>query len=219
MPGVHQKVAEILKSRLPSGSRIVDLGAGEGALSLRLHEAGFEVVAFDVADPSGWRLADIPYHQVDLNRNPETINQHGPFAAICAVEVIEHLENPRQFLRVLAQACGRWGAVMIVTTPNPLDTFSCISLFTRGTFNWFSAENHTMTGHISILPHWLVREHLKCADMHQQEWHFLAPYRHPVFWKRWIYRLLVRLRRKVRKSGDCGGQEGQTALVVAMSRE
>ena len=39
--------------------------------------------------------------EVDLNRSWDQIYALGPFDAICAVVVIEHLENPRDFLRHL----------------------------------------------------------------------------------------------------------------------
>ena len=97
IPGVHQTIGEVLLKCLSPGSRVADLGAGDGALSLRLRDLGFEVVAFDL-DTSGWRLKDLPCYQADLGRDLSILDAKGPFAAICAVEIIEHLENPRNFL-------------------------------------------------------------------------------------------------------------------------
>ena len=105
VPGVHQRIGEVLAKHLSPGSRVADLGAGDGALSLRLHDLGFEVVAFDL-DTSGWKLKDLPCYQVDFDRDLSILDTKGPFAAICAVEVIEHLENPRSFLRGMIRAGG-----------------------------------------------------------------------------------------------------------------
>jgi SAM-dependent methyltransferase len=191
---------------------VADLGAGDGALSLRLRDLGFEVVAFDL-DTSGWRVKDLPCFQADLDRDLGIVNDKGPFAAICAVEVIEHLENPRNFLRGMIRAGGP-GSLLVVTTPNPLDAFSCITMFARGIFNWFSRELYLGGGHISILPYWLIDEHLKFLGARNRKWQFLGRYRHPVPWKQGVYRLVEMLRREFVKDPACRGHEGQTAMVV-----
>jgi SAM-dependent methyltransferase len=212
VPEVHQRVGEVLQKHLPPGSRVADLGAGDGALSLRLHDLGFEVVAFDL-DTSGWRLQHLPCFQADLDRDLSILDAKGPFAAICAVDVIEHLENPRNFLRGIIRAGGP-GSLLVITTPNPLDTFSCITMFTRGIFNWFSRDHYLGGGHISILPYWLLDEHLKFLGTHNQEWHFLGPFQHPVLWKQWAYRMVALLRHRLVKDRVCCDHEGQTAMVV-----
>lgn len=223
--GVHQKVVEIVRGKVAPGARVLDLGAGQGALSLRLHDAGFQVAAFDL-DPSDWRVPQVPCHALDFDRDLGRIAEHAPFAAICAVEVIEHLENPRGFLRGLIQAVQAMPQAapspsepspsvwLILSTPNPLDTFSCISLFTRGIFNWFSVQHYEGGGHISILPHWMVGEHLKYLGAPDQEWHFVAPYEHPVAWKQGLYKTIGSLRKAASKSPDQSFFEGQTALVA-----
>lgn len=212
VPGVHQRIGEVLAKHLSPGSRVADLGAGDGALSLRLHDLGFEVVAFDL-DTSGWKLKDLPCYQVDFDRDLSILDTKGPFAAICAVEVIEHLENPRSFLRGMIRAGGP-GSLLVITSPNPLDTFSCITLYTRGIFNWFSREHYLGGGHISILPYWLLDEHLKLLGACNREWHFLGPFQHTVFWKRWVYRAVALLRRRLVKDEACCGHEGQVCMAV-----
>jgi SAM-dependent methyltransferase len=212
VPEVHQKIGEMLQKSLSPGSRVADLGAGDGALSLRLRDLGFEVVAFDL-DTSGWKLKDQPCYQADLDKDLSILDAKGPFAAVCAVEVIEHLENPRNFLRGMIRAGGP-GSLLVITTPNPLDTFSCITMFTRGIFNWFSREHYLGGGHISILPYWLLEEHLKFLGAYNQEWHFLGPFQHPVFWKQWVYCSAAVLRRRLFNTRPCCGHEGQTAMVV-----
>jgi 2-polyprenyl-3-methyl-5-hydroxy-6-metoxy-1,4-benzoquinol methylase len=55
---------------------------------------------------------------------------------VVSVETIEHLENPRAFLRELARI-ARPGAPVIVTTPNQLSALSLLTLVTRQRFASF----------------------------------------------------------------------------------
>lgn len=212
--GVHAKVAELLAGRLPALGRVADLGAGHGALSLRLHDAGFLVEAFDF-DVQNWPLREVPCRRFDLNESLQAVRQFGPFEAVCAIEVIEHLENPRRFLKELVSLAAEHGTWLVISTPNPLDTFSSISLFTRGIFNWFSRDHYEGGGHISILPHWLIAKHLEHLGVKNQEWFFLAPYRHPSPVKQVAYRMIGWFRRLVAKDADSSYHDGQTALVIA----
>ena len=145
--GVHEVVTELLRERLTRGAKIADIGAGHGALSARLHDAGFEVTAFDL-DCKDWLAKNVICHECDMNDSLELLAAYGPYKAICAIEVIEHLENPRRFLRDLIELCHVEGTWIVISTPNPLDTFSCIAMFTRGIFNWFSPQHYCGGGHI-----------------------------------------------------------------------
>lgn len=212
--GVHGAVVDALKRRLGPGARVADIGAGRGGLSLRLRDAGFVPEAFDV-DPSDWRAEGITITQCDLDHGLEPVEARGSFDAYCAIEVIEHLENPRGFLRDLMALAGPSGAVVVLSAPNPLDTFSSLSFFRRGTFNWFSPAHYAGGGHISILPYWLIDEHLRHLGvrMERRSWSFLAPWRHPRAVARAVYRGIVAVRWAVVR-GEARYLEGQTALLV-----
>jgi 2-polyprenyl-3-methyl-5-hydroxy-6-metoxy-1,4-benzoquinol methylase len=210
---VHEAIADLLSRRLAPGAKVADVGAGHGALSLRLHDAGFAVTAFDL-DCSDWRAQEVACHSCDVNESLATITAKGPFDAICVIEVIDQLENPRRFLRDVIELRRAGGTWLVISMPNPLDTFSCIAMFTRGIFSWASPAHYEGGGHISILPHWLIAEHLRQLGIVEQEWHFLAPYRHPTAWKRVIYKCVSLLRRLASRGGDASFFEGQTALVI-----
>lgn len=212
--GVHQAVVKALGARLRPGARVADLGAGRGGLSLRLLDAGFVPEAFDV-DPSDWQADDVPVTTCDLDAGLTPVAACGPFDAYCAIEVVEHLENPRGFLRDLLALAEPAGAVVILSVPNPLDTFSVLTFFRRGTFNWFSPSHYAGGGHISILPYWLVDAHLEHLGVRveRRSWTFLAPWRHPRAAMRAVYRGIVVARRAV-THGEARYLEGQTALVV-----
>src|SRR5438552_6963551 len=99
-PGLHEWICDYLKAAAGSGSRILELGSGAGALTARLSDAGFAVTPVDV-DPGKWNLPGVSLTLQDLDRDewealPEA--QAG-FDVVLAVEVIEHLENPSAFVR------------------------------------------------------------------------------------------------------------------------
>src|ERR1700722_19884410 len=82
--GVHQVVRELLGERLKRGSKVADVGAGHGALSARLHDAGFDVTAFEL-DCKNWGAKEVTCHECDLNESIDSLTEHGPYQAICAV--------------------------------------------------------------------------------------------------------------------------------------
>lgn len=213
--GVHEAVASVLEQRLPRGARIADLGAGHGALSLRLQDRGFNVIAFDL-DCGDWQAKGVDCYQSDLNAPLDAVAAKGPFDAICVLEVIDHLENPRQFLKELLRLRKSSGSLLVLTMPNPLDTFSCIAMMTRGIFSWAGPAQYEGGGHISLLPHWLVEGHLRHLGVEQLEWRFLAPYHHPSAAKRVIYQGVSTVRRVFARVDDTAFFEGQTAMVVAV---
>jgi 2-polyprenyl-3-methyl-5-hydroxy-6-metoxy-1,4-benzoquinol methylase len=52
--GVHEAAAELITSRLARGKRILELGAGSGAMTQRLLDLGYEVTPVDL-DGSSWK--------------------------------------------------------------------------------------------------------------------------------------------------------------------
>jgi SAM-dependent methyltransferase len=115
--GLHDFVWEsVLVPYCRAGGRAVDLGAGSGALAVRLRRLGLDVVAAD-RNPEGYK-ADVPFVRLDLN-DPEFPRKlgNGDFDLVTAIEVIEHVESPIGFLRNVAQMLKDTG-IAVITTPN-----------------------------------------------------------------------------------------------------
>jgi len=69
---------------------------------------------------------------------------------VCSVETIEHLENPRAFVRELVRLVKPNGLVM-VTTPNQLSLLSKLTLLIKNEFNAFQSSPDCYPTHITAL--------------------------------------------------------------------
>ena len=65
--GLHDFVDGKIRESFEPSCPVLDLGAGTGAMSLRLADMGFQVSSADIA-PENFRLHDaVPFRKVDLN--------------------------------------------------------------------------------------------------------------------------------------------------------
>jgi len=161
-PGVHEYAVELVRAALPDGGRVLEVGAGCGALALRLRDAGFDVVPTDLEPPHEW------IHPLDLDHPQWTEDTRGPFDMVVCVETLEHVENPRQVLRSI-RSLLRVGDQLLVSTPNITHPHSRLKMFLLGSPYIFGPSHYYEPGHISILPDWMLTEHVRLAGFDQIE--------------------------------------------------
>ena len=154
--GVHEYAVELARAALPQGGRILEVGAGCGALTLRLRDAGFDVVPTDLEPPHDW------IHRLDLDAPQWTDETRGPFDLVVCVETLEHVENPRQVLRSI-RALLRPGGRLLVSTPNVTHPHSRLLTLLRGAPYVFGPRLYHSPGHITLLPDWMLTEHVRLA--------------------------------------------------------
>ena len=114
-PEIHETVARILDP-LPRG-KLLDVPAGEGALSARLSRAGFDVRSCDLY-PEIFRVPEIEARRGDLSGVLPYADAE--FQYITCLEGLEHIENPHQAIREFARLLGPGGHLMI-SVPNILN--------------------------------------------------------------------------------------------------
>lgn len=114
--GLHEAIAEAVSTFVEPASRILDVGAGTGALSLRLRAMGHLVEAVEL-DPGDWAADDIPVQMIDLNEGLPARLLQASFDAVCCVEVVEHVNDPFRLLRELYCSL-RPGGTLVLSTPN-----------------------------------------------------------------------------------------------------
>ena len=85
--------------------------------------------------------------EANLDRPPYDLPE-GEASVTCAVETIEHLENPRAFVRELRRIT-RPGGLIVITTPNQLSLLSKITLLVKNQFNAF--QDGCYPAHITAL--------------------------------------------------------------------
>lgn len=148
-PGLHELAAERLTDTVPPGPnvRVLELGAGGGAMSQRLADLGYDLTASDLFIERFEPRNRIAFHTLDLNGDfADGLGQQ--FDVVVALELIEHLENPHHFLRQCF-ALLRPGGTLLVSTPNLANPVSQAMFVRCGEFQWFRDADYREQGHIT----------------------------------------------------------------------
>lgn len=129
---------------------VLDAGSGHGTWLRKLLGACPEIskaIAVDIYDGGARAVPGVEFFQSDLSRSPLPRDDQS-VDWVFAIEVLEHLANPRAFVgeafRVL-----RKGGTLFVSTPNNDALTSRLSLLFRGYYPAFSEQCYTETGHIT----------------------------------------------------------------------
>jgi 2-polyprenyl-3-methyl-5-hydroxy-6-metoxy-1,4-benzoquinol methylase len=127
-------VARALENRQIAGGCFVDVGCGQGDLHRYVgprftRYVGIDAVRYDhFPEEAEFCHLDLDGGHIPLPDRYADV--------VAAVEVIEHLENPRDFLRKLVRL-AKPGGWVIVTTPNQLSLLSLATLVLKQRFQAF----------------------------------------------------------------------------------
>src|SRR5580704_11815718 len=140
---IHETVARIL-DRFPRG-KLLDVPAGEGALSARLSTAGFQVRACDLY-PEIFRVPGMEVRRGNLSGVLPYDN--GEFQYITCLEGLEHIENPHQAIREFARLLAP-GGQLVISVPNILNIEERMKWLLNGYTSHFKpiSEEHLRMRH------------------------------------------------------------------------
>jgi SAM-dependent methyltransferase len=135
LAGVHDAALAALRQAVPTAehAKVLDVGAGRGALSQRICGLGYDVTACDLA-PESFAVEGVSCLRVDAGGELPFPDAH--FDAVLAVEVVEHLEAHARFFQQITRVL-RPGGAFVFTTPNILSLKSRLKFFLTGYFYSF----------------------------------------------------------------------------------
>ena len=147
-------MAQVKALGLPAGAKALDVGAGEGAFTQRLVDAGLQVSAIEL-DRDRFRL-DVPCQNLNLNLDFHD-KWDEKFNLIVAMEILEHLYDPRHFIRNCLQLLEPNG-FLLISSPNTESWLSRIRFLRDGNFLWFEESDYKLYGHVTPIFSWQVRQ-------------------------------------------------------------
>lgn len=153
---LHHQIDALVKQYADKNALILDMGAGEGALSQRLFDSGFKLISADI-DSSQFKAVGPQFFQIDFNdvKNvSEFAENHSEyFDVVMGIEVIEHVENPWEYVRLLKKMVKKGGRI-IISTPNTSSWLSRFDFLFTGKFLSFNNQTAEEYGHVSPISPW-----------------------------------------------------------------
>lgn len=143
---ILEMVCRALERRQITGECLVDVGCGRGNLYSRVRSRFARYVGADAVRYDGFPL-QAEFCQVDLDTERMPLPDRSA-DVVTAIEVIEHLENPREFMRKLVRL-AKPGGWVIVTTPNQLSLLSLLTLIVKHRFQAF--QDVSYPAHLTAL--------------------------------------------------------------------
>jgi len=158
---IYEMVARAIAQRHCGGGVFVDVGCGAGNLrsfvsgessdgiSEAARRAGYCCDRYIDAVRYDSFPADAEFLRLDLDSGKVPLAD-GFADVVCVVETIDHLENPRAFMRELVRLTKPGGWV-IVTTPNQLSLLSKLTLVLKNQLSAFQEAPGLYPAHITAL--------------------------------------------------------------------
>lgn len=136
-PDIYRKALHLIQARCPSPKSILDVGSGKGEF-LRYIKPQFSAqlngvdLMYGEGSHAEWLVQDLNH-----------ILKFGDkqFDVVTCLEVVEHIENPRQLIREIFRVLNP-GGLLVLSTPNNHSWRSIISYIFREHFVAFTESSY-----------------------------------------------------------------------------
>jgi SAM-dependent methyltransferase len=130
---------------------VLDAGSGEGGWIKRLQQSQTigRIISVDLVDSGAKQIEGVEFHLGDLSRSSLPCEE-SELDWIFALEVLEHLANPRHFAMESHRVLKK-GAKLVATTPCNDSLTAKLSFLVRGYFPAFCEHDYQVAGHITPL--------------------------------------------------------------------
>jgi len=146
-PGTHEAAAELVARHVPREAKACDLASGTGAFLARLRDLGYAKLNAVELNVAGFKFEGVTPQPVDLN-GPFAEQLPSDFGLVTAIEIVEHLDCPRQFLRNV-RAILADGGYLLLTTPNVAHWLGRTRFLLSGELRQFQRRDYDHQRHIS----------------------------------------------------------------------
>lgn len=144
---LYELVGDLLLRSVGPRSVVIDVGCGQGLLWPRVAPIEVRYVGIDVVAYQDFPL-ECEFVEADLNAPWPLGSNYAD--AVVSIETIEHLENPRAFVREIARI-AKPGGLVVISTPNQLSLASKLCLVVRNEFLQFQERPGLYPAHITAL--------------------------------------------------------------------
>ena len=146
-PGTHEAAMELLRTHMTDRPAVLDLAAGSGSFLARLRDGGFTDLDAVEIDRKAFGFPGIEPRHVDLNAAfSEKIEKR--FGLLTALEIMEHLDCPRHFLKQSRELLNP-GGYLLLSTPNIANWTGRLRFLLKGEHRQFQEHDYDYQRHIS----------------------------------------------------------------------
>ena len=146
-PGTHEAAAAFVQRHVPKEARVLDLASGTGAFLARLRDLGYANLGAVELNVESFKLDGVTPQPLDLNSNfADSLPRD--FKLVSAIEIIEHLDSPRPFLRNIRAVLAD-GGYLLLTTPNVAHWLGRLRFALSGELRQFQRRDYDYQRHIS----------------------------------------------------------------------
>lgn len=194
-PYIFENILALLKGK-SKNSKVLDLASGQGYLAEKLDHLGFtNIYTADITDKN-FKLNKLKFNFRQVDANSALPYKTSQFDVVISSETIEHLENPRGFMREVRRIL-KPGGLFILSTPAIENIVSRLYFLLTGRLAFHTTRDYQLSGHIAITPTWLLEifadelgykknsRHYTCFYLPVLKWRFTNQFFLNRFWG-WI---------------------------------